>query len=324
VRSASLDFGAVVNALQSSHGNSWAQFNIKATNGFNLDVLDIIETKDQTYPYLSVSHSYAYPQPGGCVNLAWSNDLKNWNWIRALDCNNSSQATIRKLIDGSYLLAYEYNPQSNGAYVKVRYYSDIGSLLVNSYSNESFAPRTPGALNDGTPSFRQINYQSGGFSALQFEMPHHFCAASSCIDQEGFTTWNWPNTDPGPWNLNNNWMNSVIPVNPLIKGLGANGNIGGRDSFEIGGHRYFIVEGQAVPNDWSSWSLYLIQEDTRQIVKLNIQTPSGSRSMGNPKISFITLPSGQAALVGSTFIFSEQPGGTASDAGSHLFVYPFN
>lgn len=119
-------------------------------------------------------------------------------------------------------------------------------------------------------------------------------------------------------------MSLVVPLNPLLRALGINGNIGGRDSFDIGGQRYFLVEGQTTINDWSTWRLYLVQENSQRVVQLQIQTPAGSQAMGNPKISFITLPNGQAALVGTTFIFSEQPTGSAPDAGTHLFVYPFN
>lgn len=149
-----------------------------------------IDTKDANYRYIGVSHSYTYPVPGGCVNLTWSNDLRTWHFSHAIECGDSSQASIRRLSDGSFLVAYEYNPQSLGASVKVRHYASLAALLSNTLAGETVAPRLSGVLNAGTPSFREIYYQGGGLNSMQFEIPYHHCQVSNCIDEQGFMTWN--------------------------------------------------------------------------------------------------------------------------------------
>ena len=46
----------------------------------------------------------------------------------------------------------------------------------------------------------------------------------------------------------------------------------------------------------------------------------GARSLGNPTLTFVTLPNGTPALVFTCFVFSENANSTPP--GGHLFVYP--
>jgi hypothetical protein len=154
---------------------------------------------------------------------------------------------------------------------------------------------------------------------VYFDSPNGLFPAH--LDREGFSSWNWPGVSPGTFNVNNDYMFTTCPLNVLIPQQGVAGNVGGRDSFMIGGHKYFIVEGESVPNDFSTWGLYLIQEDNNEIRHLQLAMPDDiPRSMGNPKISFVNMPDGTPAMLGTTVIFGAPPGST-TPARSHLWIY---
>jgi hypothetical protein len=46
----------------------------------------------------------------------------------------------------------------------------------------------------------------------------------------------------------------------------------------------------------------------------------GAQSLGNPTVSFVTLPTGIPALVFTCFVFGANNGTTP--LGGHIFVYP--
>jgi len=112
--------------------------------------------------------------------------------------------------------------------------------------------------------------------------------------------------------------------NDLVANAGGNGKIGDRELFEVGSQVYEVVEAQVNPtsgNDYGSWRLFLIDRTTNAIRQLSPALKGGARSLGNPTVSFVTLPSGVPALVFTCFVFGANNGTTPP--GSHIFVYPF-
>ena len=84
-----------------------------------------------------------------------------------------------------------------------------------------------------------------------------------------------------------------------------------------------MVEAQIGPagNDYGSWRLFLINKTARTIQQLSPVLDGGAQSLGNLKVSFVTLPgSGIPALVFTCFIFGTNNGTTPP--GGHMFVYP--
>jgi hypothetical protein len=141
-------------------------FDVQDSRGTSLGVFDIVQTGNSTYPYLAVSQTEIGPNKFG-VNLNSSTDLKSWTKITTVDNNFASQPTIRLLFDGSYLIAYESDPNNNGAHVQMKYYNNLTSLVANQAAVNIQSTPSPGGLNDGTPSFREIAYNGGGFYKMR-------------------------------------------------------------------------------------------------------------------------------------------------------------
>jgi hypothetical protein len=112
-------------------------------------------------------------------------------------------------------------------------------------------------------------------------------------------------------------------TNNLVTRAGGNGKIGDREVFKVGATVYEVVEAQVNPasgNDYSSWRLFLINKTAGTIQQLSPKLVGGGQSLGNPTVSFVTLPTSVHALVFTCFVFSENSGTTPP--GGHMFVYP--
>jgi hypothetical protein len=109
----------------------------------------------------------------------------------------------------------------------------------------------------------------------------------------------------------------------LVTHAGGNGKIGDRDVFKVGSTVYEIVEAQVNPasgNDYSSWRLFLVNMTAGTARQLSPGLVGGAKSLGNPAVSFVTLPSGAPALVFTCFVFSQN--NQATLPGGHMFAYP--
>jgi hypothetical protein len=115
-------------------------------------------------------------------------------------------------------------------------------------------------------------------------------------------------------------------VNDLVTNAGGNGKIGDREIFKVGSRVFEVVEAQVNPtsgNDYGSWRLFLVNKTANTVQKLTpeLTGPGGAQSLGNPTVSFVTLPTGIPALVFTCFVFGSNYGNTPP--GEHIFVYPF-
>jgi hypothetical protein len=107
----------------------------------------------------------------------------------------------------------------------------------------------------------------------------------------------------GPW----------AGYNAALTAAGAAGNVGGRDALPCGSGTLVLQEGnRANPTDWAKWGVFAKEagDSTRA---LQIQTPGGSRSFGNPGAVHL----GGGLLAVSYFLFSE--GAAPGEAGQLLF-----
>jgi hypothetical protein len=233
----------------------------------------------------------------------------------------ASQPDLRILPDDSVVYAEEYNP-SGRPYGRVQYYgngavSGLAALIANPAVAPTQAITLPGtarAKADGTPEFGRITY-SGAIASSMLEVTHHYydlgqrdMAADGTLTN--FKTWSsQPDTT----------------VNDLVTNAGGNGKIGDREIFKVGSQVFEVVEAQVNPtsgNDYGSWRLFLVNKTQNTIQKLNPQLtgPGGAQSLGNPTVSFVTLPTRVPALVFTCFVFGTNHGYTPP--GEHLFVYP--
>jgi hypothetical protein len=280
--------------------------------------LKVVPTDDPVHPYLGVFHNQInFTQ--FATYLGYSADLRVWYTLGEIH-QPASQPDIRILPDDSVLYAEEYNP-SNRPDVRVHYYSNAGltglqALIANPALAPTKAitlPGTPLAKADGTPEFGRITY-SGAITGSKIEINHHyFYLGQRDLDAVGTLT-----------NFKNWSSSSDTTTNNLVTNAGRTGKIGDREVFKIGSQVYEIIEAQAGPagNDYGSWRLFLINKTAGTIQKLSPVLAGGAQSLGNPTVSFVTLPppSGAPALVFTCFIFGANNGTTPP--GGHLFVYP--
>ena len=95
-------------------------------------------------------------------------------------------------------------------------------------------------------------------------------------------------------------------MNNTITNAGGTGKIGDREVFKVGSTVYEVVEAQVGPagNYYDTWRLFLVSKTTNTAQQLNPVLAGGAKSLGNPTLTFVTLPNGKPALVFTYFIFS--------------------
>jgi len=283
--------------------------------------LKVVQTDDSKHPYLGVFHNPINISQFATY-LGYSADLKSWYTLGQIH-SLASQPDIRILPDDSVVYAEEYNP-SGRPYVRVHYYGNsavtgvtgLQALISNPATTPTNAltlPGTPFARADGTPEFGRISY-SGSISSSELEITHHdFYFGQRDLDGDGTLT-----------NFKN-WSNSSdTTINNLVTNAGGNGKIGDREMFKVGSEVYEVVEAQVSPssgNDYGSWRLFFVDRTKSIIQKLSPALKGGAQSLGNPTVSFVTLPNSAPALVFTFFIFGANNGTTPP--GGHIFVYPF-
>ncbi|HEX4110303.1 MAG TPA: hypothetical protein VHX88_19390 [Solirubrobacteraceae bacterium] len=282
------------------------------STGLGVDAIKVIPS-DTPGTYLGVYH-VENPDGEYDVRVATSTNLLNWADPTRLAAN-ASQATIAALPNGAYLVAYEktrlLNP--NVSHIVLRVYADQQLLLLGIPAGEYSVPNTLSAEHEGTPSINSVAF--GPTSPLLGGLPladlgpssitvgFHYDVASLGVDREAQGTL----TDFDSW--------SAAPYAPLNDAFGsARGNVGGRDELSFLGWPFTVVEAQSVKNDFASWRVYLYDDTGGSVTPLTPHTPGGSVAFGNPKVTVLTDPAGQRALVVSLFVFSQGAGVQASGA----------
>lgn len=150
----------------------------------NLDVLHVLQTRDASSPYTYVGtyHRKSGAQPTK-LGLAGSNDLQSWAVINSqLDSDESSQADITKLPDGSYLIVYENDPsyidtsKAANPNFRIRHYANYAQLAAGTADRQFDFPNTLSSTScaEGTPNFRKIIY-NGSVSNSVIEIGFHYC-----------------------------------------------------------------------------------------------------------------------------------------------------
>jgi hypothetical protein len=282
--------------------------------------LKVVPTGDSQHPYLAVFHNQIN-RTQFATYLGYSTDLRVWHTIGEIH-RPASQPDLRILPDDSVVYAEEYNP-SGRPHIRVHYYGNgtvtgLQALIANPAMAPTQAITLPGtalAKADGTPEFGRITY-SGAIASSMLEVIHHYYDLGQ-RDMEADGTL----TDFKTWS-----SQPDTAVNDLVTNAGGNGKIGDREIFKVGSQVFEVVEAQVNPtsgNDYGSWRLFLVNKTANTVQKLSpeLTGPGGAQSLGNPTVSFVTLPTGVPALVFTCFVFGSNYGNTAP--GEHIFVYPF-
>ena len=279
--------------------------------------LKVVPTDDSLHPYLGVFHNQINSTQFATY-LGYSTDLRVWRTIGQIH-SPASQPDLRILPDDTVVYAEEYNP-SGRPYVRVQYYgngavSGLAALIANPAAAPTQAVTLPGtalAKADGTPEIGRISY-SGAIANSTLEVTHHYYyLGQRDLEADGILT-----------NFKNWSSPSDTTVNNLVTKAGGNGKIGDREVFKVGAQVFEVVEAQVSPtssSDYGSWRLFLVNKTQNTVQKLSPVLSGGAQSLGNPTVSFVTLPTGVPALVFTCFVFGTNNGTTP--LGGHMFVYP--
>ena len=279
--------------------------------------LKVVPTDDSLHPYLGVFHNQIN-RTQFATYLGYSTDLRVWHTIGQIH-SPASQPDLRILPDDSVVYAEEYN-SSGRPYVRVQYYgngavSGLAALITNPAVAPTHAITLPGtalAKADGTPEFGRISY-SGAIVGSTLEVTHHFYhLGQRDIEADGTLT-----------NFKSWSSSSDTALDDLVTNAGGNGKIGDREIFKVGNQVFEVVEAQVNPTskgDYGSWRLFLVNKTANTVQKLSPLLSGGAQSLGNPTVSFVTLPTGVPALVFTCFVFGTNNGTTP--LGGHMFVYP--
>lgn len=279
--------------------------------------LKVVPTDDAQHSYLGVFHNQIN-RAQFATYLGYSSDLRVWHTIGQIH-SPASQPDLRILPDDSVVYAEEYNP-SGRPYIRVQYYGNgavtgLAALTANPAVAPTQAITLPGtdlAKADGTPEFGRINY-SGAVASSTIEITHHYYfLGQRDLEADGTLT-----------NFKNWSSPSDTTVNNLVADASGNGKIGDREIFKVGSQVFEVVEAQVNPtssNDYGSWRLFLMNRTAGTVQKLSPALAGGAQSLGNPTVSFVTLPTGVPALVFTCFVFGANHGTTP--LGGHIFVYP--
>ena len=316
------DIAAILNESV-SNPSSWEKFQLATTDAsgrlVSVAPLKVVQSDSAACPYVGVYHNQINTSQFATY-LGCSSDLANWSQMGQIH-SPASQPDLRILPDGSVLYAEEYN--TGRPVVRIHYYGNalgktgLDQLIANpavTPTKTFTAPQTTFATTDGTPEFGRITY-TGSILSATIEVTHHFYdqLTSPRRDLQGVATLTNGKT----------WANSRdTTINNTITVAGGTGKIGDREVFKVGSTVYEVVEAQigSAGNYYDTWRLFLVNKTTNTAQQLNPVLTGGAKSLGNPALTFVTLPNGKPALVFTYFIFSTNNGTTPP--GGHIYVYP--
>jgi hypothetical protein len=251
--------------------------------------------------YLAVYHSVL--QDGRFhASLAASSDLLSWSVVRTFG-RGSSQPTIFVVPSGGYVLAWEKDPRNH---IVVRYYATRSALFEGRATRRYSARRSLSRCAEGTPnvyavelgdSLRSSVIRLGGHYWWDCDVDRQMQAALT-----GFRRWS---------------ASAVPSRDAAVLSWGVAGNIGGRDAFTFLGHRFEVVEGQYVKDDFGSWRTFLYDPACASAAQVEVRTAGGSTAFANPHVTALTGPSGRRALAVSLFVPFE--GAAAGEGGGLMY-----
>jgi len=316
-----------------------AKYQLHDDKGHSMDVPTIIQMTGQPYKYAAVYHTgtcVANCTPGAAqtirfsLNLAVSNDLITWTFVRQL-VDNADMPRMVQVSGASWiLLAHEQwqgpGPGSSAPTAATfELFYDFNDLMNGTIRSTWSMPiyNSPNNIN-GTPSIYDAHLALyNGYYSVDGQYGFHINQGTALpTDVNGVTTI-LKLFDPTGGTTG--YPSTATNYNNLMIAKGAVNEIGGRDTLLTTTARFNLQEGHA-GTGWDTWRvwLYKFAETTNYptgagtATQLNPQTPGGSTSFANPSIAVVDRPGGGGkALVVSYFIFDQN-----SENGS--LIYYFN
>jgi len=228
------------------------------------------------------------------VHLATSSDLLTWTW-RVRLAKGGSQPTIRPATDGGYVVAWEQEPPNH---LKFAWYPTWDDLLNGTPGKTFEPPMTLSTCAEGTPSLYAA-------SSTALDVGFHFY--DNCeVDRQARGTTDWTS-----------WNASPQPIlEGMVRAHDVRGGVGDRDGFTFEGHAFTMLEGQAVLGDWTTFRVYLADNEAGLAERLDMRTDAGSTAFTNPTVAQIEF-GGRPAIVVSMFVPME--GARGNEVGGLIY-----
>ncbi|CAF1079840.1 unnamed protein product [Adineta steineri] len=265
--------------------------------GNTMDCVKIIKRTDSEQ-FIGVYHTYINEVPR--VNLAISDDLLNWTWLREL-AYFGSQPTIAVPSDQphGYIVAWEQEPKNH---LRFAFYPTWSDLQAGIPSRNYSVPRTLSTCAEGTPSIY------GQPTLDNIDVGFHFYDNCVVDRQARGTLKNF-----GLWTQFRKQPN----VDNALLHFGVKGNIGDRDTISnFDSYQFTAMEGQYAPNDFGTWRTFIFDPQTGNADPVNVITDGGSQAFANPTMTLTTWK-GQQILIVTLFVPSE--GHAEGEAGELIY-----
>ena len=280
--------------LEDVKGAAGKRYEERDDRGHALDGLAIMPAPDTGF--VGVSHWWSDGTQEFRVGLSTSDDLLTWTW-RAELARQASMPAITQASDGDgYVVAWEQEPDNHLAFAWYPSWDD----LLNARPSKTFeADHQLSDCAEGTP-----NLIAASSTRVDFGF-HYF--ADCDLDREARGTMDW-----------RSWSATKRPeLDAAILAHRVTGGIGDRDLLRFRDREFTLLEAMSVRDDWSTWKVYLVDED--RATPLAFATDGGSRAFTNPSAEVVDLH-GQPTLVVSLFV--PQEGAAPGETGSLVYYVP--
>jgi hypothetical protein len=254
--------------------------------GNAMNCVKIIKRTDSD-DFIGVYHTYVDNIPR--VNLAISNDLLQWTWLRQLAVH-ASQPTIVVPADQpqGYLLVWEDTPS---IHLKFAFYMTWDDLTTGAAQKTHEIKRTLSRCAEGTPNIY------GEPILDHIDVGFHF--NDDCtVDRQArailtnFTLWTQIEKQP---NIDN-----------ALFHYGVRGSIRDRDTLSnFDGYAFTVIEGQYQPKNMNTWCIFVFDPQTNNADQVPIVTDGRSQTFTNPTMTLTTL-NGERILLVTLLILSEK------------------
>jgi hypothetical protein len=249
--------------------------------------------------FIGVYHTYKSNVPR--VNLAISNDLLQWTWLKELAVH-ASQPTIAVPTDQpqGYLLIWEDTPS---IHLKFAFYMTWDDLIAGTAQKTHEIKRNLSRCAEGTPNIY------GEPSLDSIDVGFHFSDGCTLDRQARATLTNfslWTEIRKQP-NVDNALLHYSV-----------RGNIRDRDALSnFDGYAFTVIEGQYQPRDANTWRIFVFDPQTGNADQVPVVTEGRSQSFTNPTMTLTTL-NGQRILLVTLLILNEK---SAPDEAGELIYY---
>lgn len=139
-----------------------------------MDCIDIFEHRSDPDYYYGVYHTMDPSISNFKSYLARSKQgMDQWETITYLE-NYASQAKVWvSPTTDDILFAYEASPGFNGNHIVIKQYSSLNDMKNRQASETINIERTLGAINEGTPSFENVDF-TGSLSTSNITLRFHY------------------------------------------------------------------------------------------------------------------------------------------------------